>query len=95
MDRTNQIPSVAYIASEAIGRQESANPQLRRRMLGYVVAHELGHLIGLPHDNDRGIMHRNTQWLPNVNWTPRERSALAALLTTAPLVAARLNHDEQ
>jgi hypothetical protein len=85
-----KTPPVAFIASRAIWEHEGPRPLLRGRMLAYVVAHELGHLIGLPHGTHRGIMYRNTAWLPKVAWSTEEQRALAAILTpTHP------NADEQ
>lgn len=93
IDRLGTTPPVAYIASEAIRQEELRNPFLRRRMLAYVAAHEVGHLIGLEHTHERGIMHRNSEWLPNVTWTPAERIALSTILTSGRAFAARLNAD--
>ena len=73
-------PPVAFIASRAIWDHEVPRPLLRGRLLGYVVAHELGHLLGLPHGNARGIMYHNTSWLPHVRWAPAEQLALRAIL---------------
>ena len=81
VDRTNAIPGVAYIAAETVWKHELANPLIRRRMMTYITAHEIGHLMGLPHGNQGGIMHRNIELLPHVQWTEAERSALAQILT--------------
>ena len=64
-------------------------------MLAYVVAHEIGHLMGLQHNNDRGIMHRNSEWLPNVQWTKAERSALTRVVTARSLLAAHLVENQR
>ncbi len=95
VDARNESASVAYIASGTIWQHELRNPLLRHRMLAYVVAHEIGHLMGLPHSNDRGIMHRNSEWLPNVQWTMAERSALTQVLTARSLLAARLVDNQR
>ena len=84
VDRTNAIAGVAYIAAEPIWQHELINPLLRRRMMTYIAAHEIGHLMGLPHANEGGIMHRNIELLPNVQWTAAERSALTRMLTPIP-----------
>jgi hypothetical protein len=78
------------VASEAIEREERRNPFLRRRMMAQVIAHELGHLVGLTHTDGRGIMHRSSEWLPHVTWTPAEESALKMALFTRELRAKRL-----
>jgi hypothetical protein len=82
-------PPTAFIATRAIWNYERPRPLLRGRLLAYVVAHELGHLIGLPHSDERGLMFKNTQWLPYIRWTLKEKTRLAALLMPATSVAQR------
>jgi len=83
LDSTATTPPVAFIASQAIWDYERPRPLLRGRLLAYTVAHELGHLIGLPHDAARGIMYRTTAWLPHARWSQAEKLAMAAILKPA------------
>jgi hypothetical protein len=78
-----KTPPTAFVATQAIWNYERPRPLLRGRLLAFVVAHELGHLIGLPHGDEPGLMFRNTGWFPHVRWTLKEKASLAAFFTPA------------
>jgi len=76
----------AFVATQAIWNYERPRPLWRGRLLAFVVAHELGHLMGLTHGNEPGLMFRNTGWSPLVRWTLTEKASLAAFIThTTPV----------
>jgi hypothetical protein len=72
-DPRNKTPPRAYVATEAIRIEEERHTPVRRQLLGFVVGHEIGHLLDLPHTRSRGLMFRNTYWLPDVRWTKEDR----------------------
>lgn len=90
IDPTATVPPVAFVASRAIWDYEQPRPLLRGRLLAYTVAHELGHLIGLPHNAERGIMYRNTASLPHARWSQADKLAMAVILQPTD---ARANTD--
>ena len=83
IDSRNVNPSVAYIASATILQYRLANPRVSGQMLAYVTVHEVGHLLGLQHSNDRGIMHRNIDWLLAPGWAGSDKSALSQKLAAS------------